>query len=860
MKRNHSFIIAAMISVLTLAGCACQNHGSNNNDSTEDSSGDDTPIHVEGYEEWINSWSQSGHLYIHYLRPNGKTADYDKYCAWIWQHRPQDLEGSLWGFSHDTKVSDKLTLHPMSNHWMTGSEVGKSEVGNKAWLDDYGRILDVDLYATNLVGGKTNTATSFVGATNVGFLIVDQNSMGGSTNWTSDGGKETYITDFNQHFRANGSMHVFLVSGLFRNYEFTSGEQEIKINPVTNDTTKAYVSETETITDKYGVSKTSEDFANNGVGYQVFVASFKDSDGDGLGDIRGVIDSLDYFDDLGVDTLWLTPIQKSDSYHGYDTIDYFDVDPKFGTIDDYRELIYKAHRRGMKVLMDLVLNHTSKSNIWFEKSQWAINSPGSETDDTGIKWRNVYSWKYETDIIQKYNATSKKYEPVTVLQDATSDNPSWYRDGESHYYYYGKFGSGMPEINYEYQGTRDLVINMARYWLSFGLDGFRLDAVKHIYMKDEVADSGDDIVITDVGSKTAYDDEKGKDVTKAFDYSSDMTKNLTWWKEFANKLKASYPHCFLVGENFDGWGTRIAPYYQALDSQFNFSLYYHIAQKLYSDPDHYGSGGASAIVQETSENDDMFRASTSSYTQLSGTDVSVPGGGRSDFINGSFTSNHDVMRAINKVNGYWYTNPENGMADSHPKDTVTGTAQEVGRAKVHGAITMLGPGVSWIYYGDELGMSSNIEKHVTKYGNENSVDIWYRQPFLWHDTTKRANYKAGQYVFELDDYNKTLDDAETQMADPNSMYSWYKAINAVKATYPANAQYRFNASSSNDVLIMDIKDSSGNDKLRIFINIGKEGANYGVQSMRNGYTLKAAIGGASDNNISHAYSVLVYEK
>ena len=171
----------------------------------------------------------------------------------------------------------------------------------------------------------------------------------------------------------------------------------------------------------------------------------------------------------------------------------------------------------MKVLMDLVLNHTSKSNVWFINSQWGVKD-----ETTGMNWRDVYNWKYATDRIEKYNHVTKTYDTITVQEDAESDNPSWYRDGESNYYYYGKFGSGMPEINYLSESTRKLVIDMAKYWMSFGLDGFRLDAVKHIFMRDECFQPGDYIIV-DVGSKKAYDDEKGQEITKAYDYSSNLT-------------------------------------------------------------------------------------------------------------------------------------------------------------------------------------------------------------------------------------------------------------------------------------------------------------------------------------------------
>ena len=109
------------------------------------------------YDAWLNTWSQPDHLYFHYNR--GTKGGYDNYCLWIWQHSPQDLEGALYGFSANPKVSDKLTLQPMTNHWMTGAEVGKT--GDDMYVDTYGVIADVDLKATNLVGGKTGKFTTF---------------------------------------------------------------------------------------------------------------------------------------------------------------------------------------------------------------------------------------------------------------------------------------------------------------------------------------------------------------------------------------------------------------------------------------------------------------------------------------------------------------------------------------------------------------------------------------------------------------------------------------------------------------------------------------------------------------------------
>ena len=795
---------------------ACGGAGETN--STGGSSGQgegeiiDTPDDVNEYDAWLNSWSKPGHLYFHYNR--GDKGGYSNYCLWLWQHAPQDLEGALWAFSGNTKVSDKLTLKPMSDHWMSVEETGVESGNTNMFIDKYGVIADVDLYNSGLVDGKTGGSTSYEGATELGFLLPQQNSMDGATNWVSDGGRETYVEDFAdpsnwRDVEGGKAIHIFTSTGALDEFTFFAGDgvPQAKTNPIDEDTTGDYRSDVDTAySNDLNNSPTSEDFKSLGVGYQIFVASFRDSDGDGLGDLRGVIDSLDYLDELGVQVLWLTPIQASDSYHGYDIKDYYAVDKKFGTVQDYQELIYKAHKKGMKVLMDLVLNHTSKSNRWFINSQWGIKD-----EATGINWRDVYTWKYETDKIDKF--IDGNYRQITVKEDAESKNPSWYRDGESHYYYYGKFGSGMPEINYLSAATRKLVIDMARYWMSFGLDGFRLDAVKHIFMRDECYQSGDTIIPDTGTTKPMWDTEKGEFIRKDYDYSSNLTKNIMWWKEFAIGVKSVYPNCFLVGENFDGWGTSTAPYYQALDSQFDFGTYYHIASQIYAPA---GQGGVGSFGDKHPAETYAVFGSTE-YFPLGDTGIRVKGGCRSDYIDGNFTSNHDVMRAINQVNWTSWDAKDGTVANNN----ITGTAEQINKAKVHAAVTLLGQGVSWIYYGDELGMSSNTTEHSKYNVGDNNLDIWYRQPFLWGDITKRANYKAGMFAFELDNYNKTVKTMEEQKADAASMYSWYKDIIAIKKQYPANAKVEFEWGTN--VLVIKAIGRNGGKTVVSFVNVGGTG-------------------------------------
>ena len=853
MKKKRLLLLATL-PMLALAGCTIGQKEKEETTPEEPATNPDTEnLDGDDYDAWANSWSKPGHVYFHYNRGSSAN-DYTNYCLWVWPFYPDSLEGTLWGYGGKTQVSDTLTLKPMSTAFMTNKDLGFS--GDTPYKDKFGVIYDVDLTNTDLVGGKTGTSVSFEGTTEIGFLFPRVDSMDGSKNWISDGGTENYIEDYAkpENWRSVGdgkALHIFTQTGSLEDYRYFAGSGSDYVEPVKNpideDTTGQYRSKFDTITACTDPTPTDDKFKSMGVGYQIFVASFRDSNGDGIGDIRGIIDSLDYLEDLGVQCLWLTPIQKSGSYHGYDTIDYKEVDKRFGTMEDYEELLTKAHSRGMTVLMDLVLNHTSKSNQWFTKSKWA-------KEEDGFKWRDVYTWKYETDKIQKAKLEKQGnkwvvtgYDRITVKEDAESDSPSWFRDGESHYYYYGKFGSGMPEINYESKATRDLIIDTAKFWIDKGLDGFRLDAVKHIYMFDEYCkENGDidgqntDFIITDVGEKTSYDEEKGKYVPKKYDYSSNLTKNVNWWKEFSSKLKAyasskSKP-CFLVGENFDGWGTRTAPYYQALDSQFDFSNYYHVPAWIYNT-----DAGASSFdtkvdqAGQAFETYDAFAYGGDDYPYGDGGDK-IPGGKRSDFINGAFTSNHDVMRLINQANGIG--NKDNTTAADNVK---YGDEYAEGKAKFQAAVTILNPGLSWIYYGDELGMTSNTYEHIEKYGSENNMDIWYRQPFLWKEKKVRANYKSGQYAFELDEHNRHLvnndegisykavlnDEGNVtghKIATLSTMYPYFKTLTNIKRHYPKGAMIRFEYSSENVLRI--VVSQGAEDKMVIFLNNGRNTNEY----------------------------------
>ncbi len=197
---------------------------------------------------------------------------------------------------------------------------------------------------------------------------------------------------------------------------------------------------------------------NDTVFYEVFVRSFYDSDDDGKGDINGLIEKLDYLndgdpttsDDLGVTGLWLMPITQSPSYHGYDVVDYYAVDDEYGTAADFHRLMEEAHKRGIRVIVDLVLNHTGRDHPWFQDSR----DPDSDKRD----W---YVWS-EDDPGYRGPWGQKV----------------WIRSGGS--YYYAVFWDGMPDLNLENPEVTTAVYDFARFWLDdMGADGLRMDAIKH---------------------------------------------------------------------------------------------------------------------------------------------------------------------------------------------------------------------------------------------------------------------------------------------------------------------------------------------------------------------------------------------
>ena len=222
--------------------------------------------------------------------------------------------------------------------------------------------------------------------------------------------------------------------------------------------------------------------------YELHVKTFCDSDGDGMGDFRGLIEKLDYLQELGVTAIWLLPFYPSPLRDdGYDIADYFDVNPNFGTLDDFRALLDAAHQRNLRVITELVINHTSDQNPWFQKSRRAVavagvgdsgragpSDIGVDISNDDLAYKDFYVW----------SNTPEKYKDARIIfKDFETSNWAW--DPVAKAYYWHRFYSHQPDLNFDNPAVHDAVEKVCDFWLSMGVDGLRLDAVPYLYERED---------------------------------------------------------------------------------------------------------------------------------------------------------------------------------------------------------------------------------------------------------------------------------------------------------------------------------------------------------------------------------------
>ena len=244
--------------------------------------------------------------------------------------------------------------------------------------------------------------------------------------------------------------------------------------------------------------------------YEIFVGSFCDSNGDGTGDLNGIRSKLDYIADLGFNSIWITPVHPSATYHKYDVDDYYGIDPAFGTMEDYEALLKECHERGIRVYMDLVLNHTSEDHAWFKAASDYLHElpPGWEPDTSYCRYFDYYNFSREA------------LDGYTHLEG-------------TEWFYEARFWSEMPDLNLGSEAVRAEIRDIMAFWLDKGVDGFRLDAV------------------------TAY-------------FANDTDANVGFLRFLKETACSIDPDCYLAGEAWTDSDTIAALYTSGIDSLFEF--------------------------------------------------------------------------------------------------------------------------------------------------------------------------------------------------------------------------------------------------------------------------------------------------
>jgi len=430
---------------------------------------------------------------------------------------------------------------------------------------------------------------------------------------------------------------------------------------------------------------------NDEVFYEIFIRSFQDSDGDGIGDIQGLINRLDYLNDgdpetttdLGVTGLWLMPIFPSPSYHGYDVVNYRDIHPDYGTLEDFRRLLNEAHKRGIKVIIDFVGNHTSSQHPWFKAS----SSKASKRD-----W---YIWQES-----KPNYNGPWGQNV------------WHQLNNA--YYYGLFWDGMPDLNFKTKAVTDEIKEISRFWaIDIGVDGFRIDAVKHWIEEGVVQEN--------------------------------TTSTLNWWRDFYAFQKGLRPSLMTVGEVWTST-ENILPY---SDSRLDYCFEFDLANNILDAINTKSADGLKSKVNQI----------TSNYAP---------------FQYGTFLANHDQDRVINRL------------------------GESVVRAKLAASILLSLPGVPYLYYGEEIGMSGvkpdeNIRRPMQW---DSSPNFGFSSGVPWHS----MNTNASQFNVSL------------LQSEPNSLWNHYRDWIALRRMNTAMTEGKYTGLGSSLKNLFPFLRISGKDE------------------------------------------------
>jgi maltose alpha-D-glucosyltransferase/alpha-amylase len=478
--------------------------------------------------------------------------------------------------------------------------------------------------------------------------------------------------------------------------------------------------------------------------YEVHVRAFCDGDNDGRGDLRGLISKLDYLKDLGVDCIWLLPIYPSPlKDDGYDISDYYNIAPAYGTVEDFDTLLDEAHARGLHVIMDLVLNHTSDQHPWFQAARADRNSP----------YRDYYVW---SDTDQKYS------DARIIFLDTEKSNWTW--DATAGQYFWHRFYACQPDLNYDNPAVRAEMINVMRFWLKMGIDGFRADAVPYLFERE--------------GTNC-----------------ENLPETHAYLKEIRRTIEAEFPGAILLAEA-NQWPEDTRAYFGDGD-EFNMGFHFPVMPRLYMA---------------------LRKADRTPLVWILGRTPPIPDNCQWC----TFLRNHDelTLEMVTEEERQWMWQeyaPEPRMRLNLGIRRRLAPLLDNDRRKIELANSLLFtlPGSSILYYGDEIGMGDNIWLP-----DRNGV----RTPMQWTSAVNAGFSCAAPkslYLPVID--NSAYGPAHVNVADerahPDSLLNTLRHMIAVRKEHPAFGRGSFAWVECESLAVAAYVRQYGDDRVLVVNNL-----------------------------------------
>ncbi|MEP7062931.1 MAG: maltose alpha-D-glucosyltransferase [Betaproteobacteria bacterium] len=443
--------------------------------------------------------------------------------------------------------------------------------------------------------------------------------------------------------------------------------------------------------------------------YQLHIKAFADSNDDGIGDFRGLTDKLDYVKDLGVNTIWLLPFYPSPLRDdGYDVADYREVNPSYGTRADFQHFVREAHRRELRVITELIVNHTSDQHPWFQAARRAPK---------GSPKRNFYVW---SDDPQKYGGTR------IIFTDTEKSNWAW--DDVAQAFYWHRFFSHQPDLNFDNPQVRKAIFRVMRFWLDMGVDGFRLDAIPYLVERE--------------GTN-----------------NENLPETHVLLKEFRALVDASYPNVLLLAEA-NQWPEDVREYFGDGD-ECQMAYHFPLMPRMYMAIAQEDRHPVTEIMQQTPE---------------------IPANCQWAI----FLRNHDELTlemVTSKERDYMYqmyaSDPRARINIGIRRRLAPLLENDINRIKLMNSLLLSMPGSPIVYYGDEIGMGDNIYL-----GDRDGV----RTPMQWRPERNGGFSRADPqrlYLQPIMDpiYGYESVNVEAQLREPSSLLHWTRRMLAVRKSF-----------------------------------------------------------------------------